>query len=129
MVRRALMGDPTMHRLARILTPVALVAATPYVAPQPVTGKSAVVPGFTADGFVQKRINGADGVFVQALSGKWYYLKAQGACPRLAEEDTVGIQTSANGQLDRYAQLMVQGRRCLVASVMEVAPPPPGHRS
>jgi hypothetical protein len=64
------------------------------------------------------------GVYIRAETGRWYYARTQAKCARLRPTATLSFQATANGDLDKYGALRVEGWRCPLASVVESGPPP-----
>lgn len=71
------------------------------------------------------RRGGEDLLYIRSLTGKWYSVQLDGRCGRLATADTLGFETSALGQLDRFGAIVAQGERCPIRSVMRIEAPPP----
>jgi hypothetical protein len=66
-----------------------------------------------------------DLLYIRSLTGRWYSVQLDGRCGRLATADTLGFETSALGQLDRFGAIVAQGERCPIRSVTRIESPPP----
>ena len=73
--------------------------------------------------FLEWHADGHRGIYIRGDTGKWYYARVQGECPRLRPTASVSFQTVRGGELDRYGALRVDGWRCQLSSVTESAAP------
>lgn len=103
-----------------------LVAVPAIAAPAPI-GPETRVPRIR--NFIEWKADGKQGVYIRAETGRWYYARTQAKCARLRPTATLSFQASANGDLDRFGALRVEGWRCPLASVVESGPPPKRKRS
>ena len=82
------------------------------------------IPFASRDGIQDYKADGDRGLYIRGNDGHWYYAKTLGRCPRLVTADTIGFETSASDQLDKFGALHAQGWRCQLASLVRSAPPP-----
>jgi hypothetical protein len=101
--------------------------ATAVAAPPPAAGETSI-PYANRDGIIDWKVAGKDALYIQGMSGGWFYVRTMGLCPRLRTANALGFVTSAGGQLDRYSAILAEGMRCQVASVRRSEPPPPALR-
>jgi hypothetical protein len=71
------------------------------------------------------RAGGDDLLYIRSLTGKWYEVRLDGRCARLEDATSLGFETSALGQLDRFGAILAEGERCPIAGVMRIDAPPP----
>ena len=100
---------------------ILLGAAPAFAGPTPL-GPETRVPRIR--NFIEWVYDGKQGVYIQAETGRWYYARTQAKCARLRPTATLSFQATANGDLDRFGALRVEGWRCPLASVVESGPPP-----
>ena len=111
-----------MFKQALILAGMVSVA-TPLVAAASDAPRETRIPRMA--NFIQWVADGQRGIYVRADTGKWYYARVQGECPRLRPTVALNFDTS-NGELDRYSALRIEGWRCPLESVVE-SRQAPGH--
>ena len=98
-----------------------LGAAPAFASPEP-PGPEARIPRIR--NFIEWVADGKTAVYIRAETGRWYYARTQVKCARLRPTATLSFQATANGDLDKYGALRVEGWRCPLASVVESGPPP-----
>jgi hypothetical protein len=74
--------------------------------------------------FLEHRADGNRGVYIRADTGRWYYARMQGECPRLRPNVAISFLGARGGNFDRHGMIRVEGWRCMVDSVVESGPPP-----
>lgn len=74
--------------------------------------------------FLEHRADGNRGVYIRADTGRWYYARMQGQCPRLRPNVAISFLGARGGNFDRHGMIRVEGWRCMVDSVVESGPPP-----
>lgn len=108
--------------LAALAVP-ALAGAQPAPAPAVPTGETAIP--FASRDIQQWAVdrNSDRGVYLRAISGKWYYARTASACRRMKDGYALGFETQGD-QLDRFGTIIVQGWRCPLESVTRSDGPP-----
>jgi hypothetical protein len=112
------MMKPFLAFLAAAASTQSAMAAEP---PQPA---EAAIPFVRSDGIMEWKAVDESGLFIQSMSGDWYFARTMARCPRLLDALTIGFETRGPDQLDRHGTLLVQGWRCALASVTRSSPPP-----
>ena len=102
--------------LTAALAPLLLAAAPP--AP-----REASIPFITRDGILRWQADEERGVYIQSLTGKWYYARTVGRCSRLVSATRLGFVSAGLDELDRYGVIVAEGERCPLASVVRSPPP------
>jgi len=103
----------------------AAALADPGSAPAPETK----IPFVRSQGVLDWKPHSDKGLYLRGTDGKWYYAKMMGSCPRLVTANTLGFETNAGGDLDRYSAVRAQGWRCPLESVTRSDAPPPKVKS
>jgi hypothetical protein len=83
-----------------------------------------VIPFMSSLNAVEWEAASDDSLYLRGPRGEWYFIRTMNRCTRLRSSPGIGFQTSANGQLDRYGAILVQGVRCPVASIVRSDGPP-----
>ena len=115
-----------------ILAAAALLAGGPAASPaaQPVPAEQEVSIPFV--GFNAIRTFDAvsdDVVYIQHRNRQWYRATLHGPCLGLRFAHKIGIYNrGAVNTLDRFSDLIVDGERCKVASLVNSGPPPKKER-
>lgn len=103
----------------------ALLGALPTTAsPAPTSGAETAIPFISRNGIIDWKADGRRGLYIRSMSGRWYYARTQGLCGRLKTAITLGFETSAADQLDRFGAIYAEGWRCQIASLVESGAPP-----
>jgi hypothetical protein len=111
--------------LARLTIAAALLSAAPALA---TTSETAPEVRIRHIGSLLETVpDPRRGVFIRAYNGRWYYARTEGDCPRLNFNARLRLVGSPGNRFDRDSAIVVDGWRCLVASVTESAGPPPRH--
>jgi hypothetical protein len=96
-----------------------------------VAGEEAAAPAFTiidADAYIpatreitQFEVLNADTILLRTGINRWYAAELSGSCGRAARfEHAIGIDTPGGGRIDRFATLIVDGRRCAIQSLSRI---------
>ena len=109
-----------------MLAPIILAALAGGAATAPVTGAETAIPRISS--FLEWRADGKRGLYIRADTGKWYYARTDSPCARLPTALSLHFVGAVQNQLDRYSQVVAEGWRCTIASVVESPAPPPGGR-
>lgn len=110
-----------------MLAPIILAALAGASAPAPaIAGTETAIPRIS--NFLEWRADGKQGVYIRADTGTWYYARTAAPCSRLPTALSLHFVGTVQNQLDRYSQIVAEGWRCTVASVVESAPPEGGRR-
>lgn len=112
-----MMNGTTMAVLAAALAAGPALAA-PAVPPQ------ASIP-FAANGGIRD-FDAIDRntVYLEARGGQWYRATTAGPCPDLPYAIGIGVDTGPGQTLSRGEALIVEGRRCPIASLVKSGAPP-----
>ena len=87
-----------------------------------VTGETSIA---SISRMLEWRAGGDDLLYIRSLTGQWYKVRLDGRCSRLGDATSLGFETSALGQLDRFGAILAEGQRCPIASVIRIDTPPP----
>ena len=87
------------------------------------SGETAI-PFVKTDGIIDWKVGADDELFVRGANGGWYLVRTMNRCTRLKTAQTLGFETSALDQLDRFGAILAEGQRCPVASVTRSGEPP-----
>jgi hypothetical protein len=110
-----------------MLAPIVLAALAGAVAPaQAIAGSETAVPRISE--FLEWRADGNRGLYIRADTGQWYYARTDAPCARLSTALSLRFAGTVQNQLDRYSQVVAEGWRCTVASVVLSQEPPSGGR-
>jgi hypothetical protein len=58
------------------------------------------------------RATDRDTLYVEGRHGEWFKATFMGTCAGLRFTETIGFETEANGDLDSFSAVIVDGRRC-----------------
>jgi hypothetical protein len=114
-----------MNRTTGMLALIfAAVAASPAAA---VAAKAPAdeIPFVNFGGIRDWTANDDSTLYVESAQGRWYQVALAFPCTGLPFALRVGIDTGGSGTLDGFSSIVVDGRRCPVASVTPIASPPP----
>ena len=110
-----------MIRQALIAT--LLIGAAPTFAASPgVQPGETVIPRVSR--FLEWIPDGPRGIYVRGDTGRWYYARMQGACPRLNARGGISFLASPSDRLDRFSAVRIDGWRCQIDSVIASDAPP-----
>ena len=109
------------------IVPVALAAANP--APNSATaarplGVDARIPFANSTGIRNYQADGDNALWIEGQRGEWYRAELFGPCIGLDHAMKVGFVTRGTSTLDRFGQVLVDGSKCQIASLVTSAPPP-----
>jgi len=114
-----------MNRTIKMLALIfAAVAASPAAA---VAAKAPAdeIPFVNFGGIRDWTANNDSTLYVESAQGRWYQVALAYPCAGLPFALRVGIDTGGFGTLDSFSNIVVDGQRCPVASVTQIASPPP----
>lgn len=94
--------------------------APPPAIPQP----QASISAFGRDGFTDRRTDGTRGLWVRAITGRWYYARFNQPCTRLPDEAGIRFETSPLDTLDKDSAVIAGGQYCRFDSLTQSPPPP-----
>ena len=110
-----------------------IVGASALLAACATTDQAEVVPeGETSIPYINTansvdwKVASDDTLYIQGPDNDWYFVRVQGPCPRLRTALSLGFETSAGGQLDRFGAIRAEGTRCAIQSIVRSGPPPEG---
>ena len=116
-----------MSRLIRELVLAAAVSAAAAVAGPTMAaaapGGDAEIPFLNFGGIRNWTANGDSSLNVQAAGGQWYKVDLAGSCPELPFALRIGVDSGPTDTLDNFSTIIVDGDRCPVASVTQIAAP------
>lgn len=103
----------------------AILAGTAGASPPADSAASAketqiVFPARTIRNF---RAEGRDVVYLET-SGQWYRAALMGDCFNLPFANVIGFDTGGSSALDRFGQIVVEGDRCPIKSLVKSDAPP-----
>jgi hypothetical protein len=98
------------------LLAILAVGAAPALADPP-AGHEVTIPRMSH--FLEWRADGTDALYVRADTGRWYHVRTQGECPRLASQSSIRFNASPSDRLDRSSTIGADGWRCMIASIAE----------
>lgn len=85
----------------------------------------ASIPFASHGAIVDWRSDGTKGIWVQAVSGKWFYGTFSGACDGLDSANNVGFVTNPSGSFDHWSWILVRGHApCHLANFTASGVPP-----
>jgi hypothetical protein len=119
-----------MNKLIVALAGLAALAAcetTPAEAEKPVTytvlEADASIP-FASKSIRNFRVGAEKTLLLEANGGKWYRATLIGACRSdLPWEQAIGIDGGATDRFDKFASVIIDGRRCQVTQLDQIADP------
>ena len=104
-----------------------LAAANPApdaAAPQRPLGVDARIPFANSTGIRNFQADGDNALWIEGQRGDWYRAELFGPCIGLDHAMKVGFVTRGTSTLDRFGQVLVDGSKCQIASLVTSAPPP-----
>ncbi len=103
----------------------ALLSAVPTVAAQPQAkiGEEARIPFADTTGIRNFRADSDKALYIEGQNGRWYYAETFGPCSGLNFASRVGFITKGTGTLDRFGQILVDGRTCQLKSLVTAEDP------
>ena len=108
---------------------LALAALSSVAAAAPPAAREASIPFVNMGSIRDWRADGDKGLYVQDLHGKWYRATLMGTCPDLPFAEVIGFETRGIDTLDKFATVIVRGRRCAFSSFVTSSPPPARHKA
>lgn len=102
---------------------MALAPAIAAAEPIPASPKEDSIP-FAATEIHDWKADGDQGVYIQSITGKWYYARTASRCGRLRTAITLGFETRGTDALDKFGAINAEGWRCPLVSVTRSAGPP-----
>lgn len=106
---------------------VLLAGATAFANPAPAErtlGVEASIPFANTTGIRNFRADGDDALWIEGQRGEWYRAELFGPCIGLNHSLRVGFVTRGTNTLDRFGQVLVEGSKCQISSLVTSAPPP-----
>jgi hypothetical protein len=111
-----------------LIAAAALGAAPAFALDAPVAAPPEAHIRSMAD-YLETVVDPQRGIYIRDYSGRWYYARIEGLCPRLTRSASLRFDAAPGGNFDRYSTIRADGWRCTVASVTESdGPPRPAHR-
>jgi hypothetical protein len=83
----------------------------------------AVIPAAGHKGIVGWQANGAEGMWLKSVDGRWFYAQTEGECRALLTATQISFRTSAVGELDRFGALLAGGVACPLSSLVHSEAP------
>jgi hypothetical protein len=114
-----------MNRTIRM--PALIFAAAAASAAAAVAAKAPAdeIPFVNFGGIRDWTANDDSTLYVESAQGQWYQVALAYPCTGLPFALRVGIDTGGFDTLDSFSNIIVNGQRCPVASVSQIASPPP----
>ena len=111
--------------------PISAIALCAFALNAAEAKEDAAIPTFTvieADAYIpatrevtQFEIVDSDTILLRAGINNWYAAELWGACGRSARfEQAITIDSPGGGRIDRFATLVVDGRRCAIRTLSRV---------
>jgi len=85
--------------------------------------KRAVIRFADLGGIRDWRADGGDAIFVEGRNRQWYRGTFFGPCHGLRFTETIAFITEADGSLDKFSSIWVDGQRCHFKSFYRVSGP------
>ena len=112
----------------RTITTLALMFAAVAASPAPALAAKAPsgeIPFIRFGGIQDWTANDDSTLYVESAQGQWYQVALAYPCLGLPFALRVGIDTGGTDTLDSFSNIVADGQRCPVASVTQIAAPPP----
>ncbi len=115
-----------MFRLALAALAAASVATGAQAAPQKprAIGVEAQIPFADHRGIRDFQADGDDALWIQDQRRNWYHATLFGPCFGLPYAIGIGFVTKGTSTLDRFGQIVVEGRTCQIQTFVTSNPPP-----
>ncbi len=114
----------TITRIAGAGIAAALLSLSPAVAKEPVKiGEEASIPFADTTGVRNFRADGDSALYIEDQSGRWYRAETLGTCTGLNFANAIGVVTKGTGTLDKFGQILVDGRTCQLKSLVRAEDP------
>jgi len=105
--------------IAALLSTVPAIAATP----QAQIGEEARIPFADTTGIRNFRAENDHALYIEGQTGRWYYAETMGPCAGLNFANKIGFITKGTGTLDKFGQILVDGRTCQLKSLVTAEGP------
>lgn len=109
--------------IAALLSAVPAMAAEPQAKPPAKLSKEARIPFADTTGIRNFRAESDRALYIEGQTGKWYYAETLGPCTGLNFANKIGFVTKGTGTLDRFGQILVDGRTCQLKSLVTAEDP------
>lgn len=96
---------------------------TPAAAERPL-GVEASIPFANTTGIRNFKADGDNALWIEGRRGEWYRAELFGPCIGLNHSMKVGFVTRGTNTLDRFGQVLVDGSKCQISSLVTSAAPP-----
>lgn len=103
----------------------ALLCAVPALAaaPQAKIGEEARIPFADTTGIRNFHAENDHALYIEGQTGRWYYAETIGPCMGLNFATQIGFITKGTGTLDKFGQILVDGRTCQLKSLVNAEDP------
>ncbi|BBE33756.1 DUF6491 family protein [Sphingosinicella microcystinivorans] len=103
----------------------ALLCAVPALAaaPQAKIGEEARIPFADTTGIRNFHAENDHALYIEGQTGRWYYAETMGPCMGLNFATQIGFITKGTGTLDKFGQILVDGRTCQLKSLVNAEDP------
>ncbi|WP_300536183.1 DUF6491 family protein [Sphingosinicella sp.] len=103
----------------------ALLSAVPAgaAAPHAKLGEEARIPFADTSGIRNFRAENDHALYIEGQTGRWYYAETMGPCTGLSFATKIGFITKGTGTLDKFGQILVDGRTCQLKSLVTAEDP------
>lgn len=116
-----------MKLLSAVLSGAILcgTAAAAHAPPAPIRtlGVEASIPFASTTGIRSFEAEGDRVLWIEGARGEWYRAKLFGPCIGLDHSLEVGFVTRGGSSLDRFGQVVVDGSKCQISSLVTAEPP------
>lgn len=114
----------TIFHAAGVGVIAALLSAVPAAAaPQAKIGEEARIPFADTTGIRNFRAENDHALYIEGQTGRWYYAETMGPCTGLNFATKIGFITKGTGTLDKFGQILVDGRTCQLQSLVTAEDP------
>ncbi|MBB4631534.1 DUF6491 family protein [Sphingosinicella soli] len=115
----------TLFQAAGAGAVAALLSVVPAGAaePQATFGEDARIPFADTTGIRNFRAESDRALYIEGQTGRWYYAETMGPCTGLNFANAIGFVTKGAGTLDKFGQILVDGRTCQLKSLVTAEDP------
>lgn len=100
-------------------------AAEPPAATSGQAEREAYIPFANHGGIRDWQVVDESSVLIQDQRGQWFLAKVMGPAFTLPHSENMGVVTAPSGTLERFSEIVVQGKRYPIVSLTRAAAPTP----
>ena len=113
-----------MNRTTKMLALVFIASAACPAAAVAAKAPADQIPFVNFGGIRNWTANDDQTLYIQSSQGQWYQVALAYPCTGLPFALRIGVDTGGFNTLDSFSNIVVDGQRCPVATVTQVASPP-----